>query len=82
MTEKTTKAPKTHKRAEKPAPERTLKITLVRSLVGHPRGQREVAKGLGLRKPHSHVVRRESPEVLGMVRKIAHLLKVEASEKP
>jgi large subunit ribosomal protein L30 len=83
MTEKTTKPGKTRKRVEKvPAPERYLKITLVRSLIGFPRSQRVVAKGLGLRKLQSHVVRRESPETLGMVRKLAHVLKVEATEKP
>ena len=59
-----------------------LKITLVRSLIGYPRKQREVAKGLGLRKLQSHVIRRESPEILGMVRKISHVLRVEAVEKP
>jgi len=81
MTERETKPGKTRKRPEK-APERYLKITLVRSLVGHPRSQREVAKGLGLRKLQSCVIRRESPETLGMVRKLAHVLKVEATEKP
>jgi large subunit ribosomal protein L30 len=83
MTETATKTAKTRKRAERlPAPERYLKITLVRSLIGSPRPQREVAKGLGLRKLQSSVVRRESPETLGMVRKLAHVLKVEATEKP
>jgi large subunit ribosomal protein L30 len=83
MTETTTKPAKTRKRAEKaPAPEHYLKITLVRSLVGYPRSQRVVARGLGLRKLQSHVVRRGSPETLGMVRKLAHVLKVEATEKP
>jgi large subunit ribosomal protein L30 len=83
MTETATKPGKTRKRAGKtPAPEHYLKITLVRSLIGFPRSQREVAKGLGLRKLRSSVVRRESPETLGMVRKLAHVLKVEATEKP
>ncbi len=83
MTETKTKAANPRKKAEKaPAAERYLKITLARSLVGYPRSQRVVAKGLGLRKLQSHVVRRESPETLGMVRKLAHVLKVEATEKP
>jgi len=83
MTETATKPGKTRKRAEKtPAPERYLKITLIRSLIGFPRSRRKVAKGLGLRKLQSSVVRRESPETLGMVRKLAHVLKVEATEKP
>ncbi len=81
MTEKTAGSRKPSKPKDK-EPEKFLKITLVRSLIGYPRRQREVAKGLGLRKLQSHVVRKESPEILGMVRKISHVLKVEAVEKP
>ncbi len=81
MTEKDTKPKKTPKRAEKAA-DRFIKVTLVRSLIGTPRVQRETAKGLGLRKLHSHAVLKETPAVLGMVRKIAHALKVETVEKP
>ncbi len=83
MTEATTKPRAPRKKAEKAAAEpRSLKITLVRSLVGYPGSQRLVARGLGLRKLQSHVVRPASPEILGMVRKISHVLKVEATEKP
>ncbi len=82
MTEKDEKPKQPRKKADKPAAESYLKITLVRSLVGYPKSQRLVARGLGLRKLQSHVVRRETPEILGMVRKIPHVLKVEATEKP
>ena len=58
-----------------------LRITLVRSLISHPRPQREVVKGLGLRKINSSVVRKDCPEIRGMIRKVAHLVKVEALEK-
>jgi large subunit ribosomal protein L30 len=58
-----------------------LRIKLVRSLIGYPKNQREVAKGLGLRKPQSEVIRKNSPEIWGMIRKIPHLLKVEVMEK-
>jgi len=58
-----------------------LRITLVRSLISHPVPQREVVKGLGLRKINSSVVRRDCPEIRGMIRKVAHLVKVEALEK-
>ncbi len=60
---------------------RTLRVRLVRSLIGYPRAQREVAKGLGLRKIGSEVVRPDTPEVRGMITKISHLLNVEASEE-
>ena len=63
-------------------PERYLRIKLVRSLIGYPRPQHLAARGLGLRKLNSEVVRRESPEILGLINKISHVLKVEVTEKP
>lgn len=58
-----------------------IKITLVRSPIGYPRIQKEIIKGLGLRKLQSSVIREDRPEVRGMIRKITHLLKVEAVEE-
>ena len=86
MTETTAKpkakSAKAARRAKPAASERHLKITLVRSLIGSPKRQRDTARGLGLRKLGSQVVRRETPEILGMVRKVAHVVKVEAVDKP
>jgi len=82
MTEKAKKPEKAREQGQDAASKKYLKITLVRSLVGYPWNQWEVAKGLGLRKTQSSVVRQESPETIGMVRKICHVLKVEATEKP
>jgi len=61
--------------------EKQLRVELVRSLVGHPRKQREVVKGLGLRKVNSEVIRKDCPEIWGMIRKVPHLVKVEVLEK-
>jgi large subunit ribosomal protein L30 len=58
-----------------------LKITLVRSLVSRPMPQRLVVKGLGLRKLNSTVIRKDCPEIRGMINKVSHLVKVEALEK-
>ena len=58
--------------------DRMLRITLVRSVIGRPRKQREVVKGLGLRKINSEVIREDRREIRGMINKIPHLLKVEA----
>ena len=82
MSDIETRPPKAAKRADKATAGRMIKITLVRSLIGTPRAQRETAKGLGLRKLHSSAVLQETPSVMGMVRKISHLLKVEPVEKP
>ena len=79
------KTPSKSAGARKSAPGRTdgprLRIKLVRSVIGRPRKQREVVKGLGLRKLNSEVVRNDCPEIRGMIRKIPHLLEVEALEK-
>jgi len=68
--------------AKTPAGNRRLRIRLVRSLVAYPKNQQAVVRGLGLRKIGSEVVRPETPEVVGMVRKISHLLSVEPVEEP
>ena len=70
-------SPKADKRAGK---DNFLRITLVRSVIGRPRKQREVVKGLGLRKIDSEVIRKDSPEIRGMINKISHLVRVEAMD--
>jgi large subunit ribosomal protein L30 len=82
MTDVAIKPKKAPKRVDKAAGEGLIKVTLVRSLIGTPRDQRETAKGLGLRKPQSSAVLKDTPAVRGMIRKIVHALKVEAVEKP
>jgi len=83
MTDHATKTLKTApKRAGQASGDTYIKVTLVRSLIGTPRDQRETAKGLGLRKPQSSVVLKETPGVRGMINKIGYALKVETVEKP
>ena len=82
MTAITKKSQKTTPHAGKAEVGRTLKVTLVRSLIGTPRDQRETAKGLGLRKPQSSAILKETPAVRGMINKIGYALKVETVEKP
>lgn len=54
-----------------------IRIKQVRSLIGRPTAQRETIKALGLGKINSVSEREVSPQVEGMVRKIAHLVTVE-----
>ncbi len=54
-----------------------IKITLVRSLIGRSKYQREVIKGLGLRRLHHSVIREDTPAIRGMIAKVPHLVKVE-----
>ena len=54
-----------------------LKITLIKSGIARPGKHKVVLTGLGLRKLNHSVVRIDSPQIRGMINKVAHLLKVE-----
>jgi len=54
-----------------------LKITLVRSLIGRPENQRVTVRTLGLTRTNSSVLQEDTPQIRGMINKVAHLLKVE-----
>jgi large subunit ribosomal protein L30 len=54
-----------------------LRITLRRSQIGGTPRQREVLRGLGLRRINSSVVRPDDPAIRGMVHKVTHLVEVE-----
>ncbi|HEY5765370.1 MAG TPA: 50S ribosomal protein L30 [Candidatus Deferrimicrobiaceae bacterium] len=54
-----------------------LRITLVRSLSGRNEHSRRVVQGLGLTRLHRAVVRKDTPEIRGMVKKVGFLLHVE-----
>ena len=54
----------------------TIRIRQVRSGIGRPAGQREILRGLGLRRIRHEVEREDSPAVRGMVAKIPHLVTV------
>lgn len=56
-----------------------LRVTQVRSAIGYNRRQRVILRGLGIRRMHHTVELEDTPSVRGMIRKIPHLLKVEAS---
>jgi large subunit ribosomal protein L30 len=57
--------------------EKTLKITLVRSTIGQKPDKRATVRSLGLRKINSTVEQKAVPTVLGMIRSVAHLVRVE-----
>ncbi|MBU6426440.1 MAG: 50S ribosomal protein L30 [Rhodospirillales bacterium] len=57
--------------------EKKIRITQVGSGNGRKPGQQATLVGLGLNKIGKNVERAATPEVLGMVNKVKHLLKVE-----
>jgi large subunit ribosomal protein L30 len=54
-----------------------IRVTQTGSPIGRKPGQRETLIGLGLNKMHRARELEDSPSVRGMLRKIAHLVKVE-----
>ncbi len=54
-----------------------IKITQVKSVIDRPKKQKDTIKALGLKKMNQSVVREATPQVLGMVEKISHLVTVE-----
>jgi large subunit ribosomal protein L30 len=56
----------------------TLKVTLVKSVIGRIESHRATVKGLGLRRMHHTVELQDTPAVRGMINAVSYLLKVEA----
>ena len=55
----------------------TVKVTLVKSIIGRLESHRATVKGLGLRRMHHTVELQDTPAVRGMINKVNYLLKVE-----
>ncbi len=56
--------------------ESTIKIKLIRSLIGTKKSHRATVKGLGLRKINSTSILQDSAETRGMIKKVNYLLKL------
>ena len=54
-----------------------LKITKVKSVIDRPERQKRTMEALGLRKLDASVELEATPQMLGMVKKVTHLVKVE-----
>lgn len=59
-----------------------LKVTLKKSVIGYNKRQRATVKALGLGKISSSVLQEESPAILGMIRKVTHLVDVQTLAEP
>ncbi|AVY93454.1 MULTISPECIES: 50S ribosomal protein L30 [Microvirgula] len=56
---------------------KTVKVTLVKSLIGRIEAHRACARGLGLKKINQTVEVLDTPENRGMINKICYLVKCE-----
>ncbi len=58
-----------------------LKITLIRSLIGRTKKQRDTVHSLGLKKINQTVSHADTPAIKGMVNRISHLVKVKSENR-
>jgi len=58
------------------ATKKTVTVTQVGSPIGREAYQRDTLKGLGLNKLHRTRTLEDTPAVRGMIRRVAHLLRV------
>lgn len=57
-----------------------LRVTLVRSGINRQEQQKQTIRGLGLTKLHMTRILEDSAAIRGMIRKVSHLVHVEAVE--
>ena len=57
-----------------------IRITLIKSPISQKPGIRKTALALGLRRMHASVTHEARPEIMGMIRTVAHMVRVEDME--
>lgn len=54
-----------------------IKVTQVRSVIDRPKRQKATMQALGLRKMNQTVEHEGTPQILGMIDRVKHLVKTE-----
>lgn len=62
------------------AEKKTVRVTQIRSPIGRKEDQRGTLIGLGLNKLNRSRELEDTPSVRGMIRKVAHLVRVDEAE--
>ncbi len=55
----------------------TIKITQIKSAINRPKRQKLTLQALGLGKLNRTVEHNDTPQILGMINKVQHLLRIE-----
>ncbi|MFV2055909.1 MAG: 50S ribosomal protein L30 [Thiohalomonadales bacterium] len=55
----------------------TVRVTLVRSLIGRLKAHKACVRGLGIRRIHQTVEVADTPSNRGMINRVSYMLKVE-----
>ncbi|MBX7093248.1 MAG: 50S ribosomal protein L30 [Flavobacteriales bacterium] len=53
-----------------------VKLTQIKSSIDRPKDQKETLRALGLTKMHQSVEKETNAQILGMIKKVQHLLEV------
>ena len=56
----------------------TIKVTLVKSVIGRIEAHKATVRGVGLRRMHHTVELQDTPAIRGMINAVSYLVKVEA----
>ena len=56
---------------------RKLKVTQVKSVIDRSKKQKDTMIALGLRKMNQSVVKEATPQIVGMLTKVKHLVNIE-----
>lgn len=54
-----------------------VKVTQIKSVIDRSKRQKDTVKALGLNKINQSVVHEATPQILGMISKVSHLVQVE-----
>jgi large subunit ribosomal protein L30 len=54
----------------------TVKVKLVRSTIKRPKNQKATVQALGLKRMNQIVEKEATPQILGMISKVQHLVEV------
>ena len=54
----------------------TVKLKLIRSVIGRPRDQKDTVRALGLNRINQIVEKEKNPQIQGMIDKVRHLLEI------
>ncbi len=55
----------------------SVKVKLIRSMIGRPEKHRKVLRGMGLIRLNKTVEFKDTPEIRGMINKVSHLVSTE-----
>lgn len=59
------------------AKQKSLKITQIKSLIGQKPNHKKTIEALGLKRIRHTVIKNDTPQIRGMIKKVVHMVEVE-----